>query len=261
MTGGFIVDAHQHTGAMSMFFTPESETRSLLARMDRLEVRWGINTGSWRTLMLGGREALEEARGDFEGSEGRLFYLGAYDPRRGDAALRLLRESLRWPGFAGIKIHPSFHRTAAEDGRYEAAWRLAAETGLTIMSHSWSVSATNPVQALSTPVRFERWIRRYPEVRFVLAHAGGRGEGRHEAIRLARDYDQVYLDLAGDVFCFRLIETLIETLPPNKLIFGSDFPWLDPRCNLTRVLLADIPSAAKLRILQENAVEAYRLPL
>ena len=55
------------------------------------------------------------------------------------------------------------------------------------------------------------------------------------------------------------LQDLVSALPPNKLLFGSDFPWLDPRCNLTRVLLAEIPVEAKLRILRDNAVEAYSL--
>jgi predicted TIM-barrel fold metal-dependent hydrolase len=95
----------------------------------------------------------------------------------------------------------------------------------------------------------------------VLAHAGGRGDGRAEAVRLAREHPQVYLDLAGDIFCHRLVETLSAELPPNKLLFGSDFPWLDPRANLSRVLLAEIPDEAKRRILRDNAWEAYQLNL
>jgi hypothetical protein len=46
VSGGFVVDAHQHTGAMSMFFTPESNAGRLLARMDGLQIGWGINAGA-----------------------------------------------------------------------------------------------------------------------------------------------------------------------------------------------------------------------
>jgi predicted TIM-barrel fold metal-dependent hydrolase len=59
----------------------------------------------------------------------------------------------------------------------------AAEHDLTVMSHSWSVSDYNPVQVLSLLRRFEGWVRRYPRGRFVLAHAGGRGNGRADAVR------------------------------------------------------------------------------
>jgi len=57
------------------------------------------------------------------------------------------------------------------------------------------------------------------------------------------------------------VESLSGELPPNKLLFGSDFPWLDPRANLSRILLAEIPAEAKRRILRDNAQEAYQLNL
>jgi len=260
MSEPFIIDAHAHTGAMNLFFSPESSARQLLARMDRQGIRCCVNAGGWTYLLMGGREGLEELRREHLESQGRIFYLGVYDPRRGREALAELKQARLWPGFAGIKIHPSFHRTPAEDPAYEPVWSFAAEHDLTVMSHSWSVSDYNPVQVLSLPRRFEGWVRRYPGVRFVLAHAGGRGNGRADAVRMARELPNVYLDLAGDVFCFRLLEGLEREVPAGKLLFGSDFPWLDPRANLSRVLLAGVSTETKRRILRDNALEAYRLP-
>ena len=261
MSAPFIVDAHAHTGAMGLFFSPESGAGELLARMDGLGIQCCLNAGGWTYLLQGGREGLEELGREHEASGGRLLYLGVFDPRRGREALLELEEACRRPGLAGIKIHPTFHRTPAESPGYESLWRFAEEHDLTVLSHSWSSSEHNPAQALSLPGRFEAWVRRHPAVRLVLAHAGGRGDGRAQAVRLAREHPSVYLDLAGDVFCYRLVESLCGELPPNKLLFGSDFPWLDPRANLTRILLADITAEAKRRILRDNAQEAYKLNL
>jgi hypothetical protein len=211
--------------------------------------------------MEGGGEELEARRREHEVSGGRLLYLGVFDPRRGREAVRELEQACRRPGLAGIKIHPSFHRTPAESSGYEALWRFAEEHDLTVLSHSWSSSEHNPAQALSLPGRFAVWVRRHPGVRLVLAHAGGRGDGRSEAVRLAREHRNVYLDLAGDIFCYRLVESLCDALPSNKLLFGSDFPWLDPRANLSRILLAEISAEDKRRILRDNALEAYQLNL
>jgi len=259
MNAPFIVDAHAHTGVMSMFFCPEATAADLLSRMDRLGIRCCINAGSWAGLTQGGAGALEGLRREHEESRGRIFYLGPFDPRRGREALRELEQACHGPGLAGIKIHPTFHHTAAEDPLYEPLWCFAEERDLTMMSHSWSSSERNPGQALSLPRRFETWVRRHPGVRLVLAHAGGRGDGRADAVRLAREHPGVYLDLAGDIFCFRLLERLADEVPPGKLLFGSDFPWLDPRANLSRILCAGVPTGLKRRILRDNALEAYKL--
>jgi predicted TIM-barrel fold metal-dependent hydrolase len=76
---------------------------------------------------------------------------------------------------------------------------------------------------------------------------------------MARDYANVFLDLAGDIFCYRLIESLVDSVPAEKILFGSDAPWLDPRSRLSHVLLADVPAPAKAKILRENALRVYRI--
>jgi hypothetical protein len=182
-----------------------------------------------------------------------------YNPRHAERSLRALAAALSLSGFRGIKIHPSFHGTPAEHPSYEAVWAFAQEHDLPIMSHSWSVSSYNPSQALSTPERFEVWLRKYPRVRFVLGHAGGRGTGRFEAVRMARDYPLVYIDLAGDIFCHELVERLCRDVPSEKIMFGSDWPWLDQRSHLARVYLAGIDDAVKRAILRDNAMAVYRL--
>jgi len=253
-----IIDAHLHLGPPGVFFAPETESAQLLARMDRLRIRCAVCTDDV-TLFDVNDDCLIRPRQVFEQSGGRIHYLGVFDPRRPEASLRSLGGAKEWPGFVGIKIHPSMHGVPAEDERYEPAWRFAAESDLPILTHSWSASGYNPEQHLSTPERFERHVRKYPGVRFVLGHAGGRGTGRHEAVRMANEYPNVYVDFAGDIFCYRLIETLVASVPTEKILFGSDFPWLDPSANLTRVLLADVPVSAKRSILCENALHVYRI--
>jgi len=195
----------------------------------------------------------------YEESQGRLCYLGVFDPRSAPECLGALAAAVARPGFVGLKLHPSWHRTLADDPGYERAWAFAAEHDLPILAHSWSVSDYNPAQRYSTPERFESYVRRFPQVRLVLGHAGGRGLGRKEAVRMANEYPNVFLDFAGDVYCYRLLETLVATVPPEKILYGSDFPWMDSSTQLPRVLLADIDDQAKKKILVDNAVAVYRI--
>jgi hypothetical protein len=259
VSGAFIVDAHLHTGEHGPFFAPESGGRRLRSLMDRLAIERAILAGSWAALTRGGEAALADMRREHEESGGRIRYLGVFDPREAMESLRLLEKAKGWPGFQGIKLHPSFHRTPAEDPSYERAWSFAADNGLTILAHSWSPSEYNPVQALSLPSRYEGHVRRHPEVRFVMAHCGGRGSGRAEALRMAGTHPRVFLDLAGDIFCFHLLETLRNAVPEDRILFGSDYPWLDPRANISRVLLADVPDSWKRKVLRDNAIRAFAL--
>jgi len=258
MSEPFIVDAHLHIGQPGVFFAPEAEPAQLLERMDQLGIAYSVCTDH-RSIHEGCGDTLAGLREVFECSGGRIHYLGVFDPRRSPECLDACRRARDWPGFVGLKIHPSFHGVPPEDPSYEPVWRFAVEHDLPILTHSWSVSDYNPVQYLSTPGRFEHYAQKFDDVRLVLGHAGGRGTGRHEAVRLANEYANVYLDFAGDIFCYRLIESLAEAVPADKILFGSDFPWVDPRAHLSRVLLADIDLSAKTRILRDNAIAVYRL--
>jgi uncharacterized protein len=252
----FIVDAHLHDNLMGLFLAEPTDTAALLAFMDRLQIRYAVCT-SQDALVLG--SGLDTARRVFEASQGRIYYLGVFDPRYKQECLQALHGAVGWPGFVGLKLHPSFHQTMADDPAYRPAWEFAAEFNLTILTHSWSVSDYNPSQRFSTPDRFEEFVRDFSGVRFVLGHAGGRGTGRAVAVRLANEYPHVYLDLAGDIYCYRLIEELTAAMPVEKILFGSDYPMMDPRSNLTRIWLAPISAETKQKILVDNAMIAYRL--
>jgi hypothetical protein len=112
---------------------------------------------------------------------------------------------------------------------------------------------------LSTPDKFEPYAKKYSDVHFVLGHSGGRGEGRREAIRMAKKYRNVYMDFGGDIYCQGYFESMAEAGILDRVLFGSDYPWIDARSHLTRVYLANIPTAAKRAILRDNAVRVYRL--
>lgn len=254
----FVVDAHVHVGTSGMYFASGCDVVHLLELMDTLNVAVAV-CSEMRTVMCGAQVGMESSYRLFEQSEGRIFFLGVFDPRQPDASLRVLKETTGKPGFAGLKLHPSLHGVPAESPSYEAAWGFAEDHGCTILAHSWSASDYNPVQALSTPDRFESHIRRHSSVNFVLGHAGGKGNGRAEAIRLVNAYDHVYLDFAGDIYDYRFFETILSSVPAERILYGSDYPMLDPRTNLSRVLLGDMDEGVKLKILRENAIGVYGL--
>ena len=260
MKTSFIIDAHAHTGYPNYFFAPEITSEQLLERMDTLNIQYAINLCSMHLLVQDKKiDELKKARGEFENSDGRIFYLGFFNPRNSIKDLAVLKEVLQWPGFKGIKIHPSFNGVSADDASYEPVWKLASEYNLPIVAHTWSASSYNPVQILSTPEKFEKFIKKYQDVRFVLGHSGGRGTGRFEAVRMVNEYKNVYMDFAGDIYCYGYFENMAGSVPENKVLFGSDYPWLDQRSHLTRVYLADISAALKRKIFRENALEVYRL--
>jgi len=258
MKAPFIIDAHTHLGTAGVLVSPEQSVAHLLAYMDRMAIHTAI-CSDHRAALHGFDTGLQRMEKAFAESGGRIRCLAVFDPRTGGECVRRILAVVGWEGLAGIKIHPTSHVTAADDSSYEPVWTLAAERDLAILAHTWSVSDHNPSQALAIPHRFERWINAYPSVRLVLGHAGGRATGRHEAIRLTNTYPNVYLDFAGDIYCYRLIESLAEAVPGDRILFGSDYPWTGVSDHLTRVLLAEVADDLKHGILNRNAARVYKV--
>lgn len=76
-------------------------------------------------------------------------------------------------------------------------------------------------------------------------------------IDICSEFKNVYVDLAGDYFNNGLIEFLVKTIGSDKVLFGSDVNWIDPRCNLGPILSAKIKDEDKTRILRLNAIKAF----
>jgi uncharacterized protein len=246
-----IIDAHCHLGRSPQFHFPDISVRTMLATMDRLSIDRAV---ACHLAMLQGAWELgfAESIAAYRESAGRVAFYAAFDPTLPDA-VTLISRCLDHEAFVGVKIHPSLHGCYADDERYDAVWQLAARRQVPILTHSWDMSAQNPAQKYSFPSRFETYAARYPEVTLILGHAGGRYRGHIAAAELARRYPHVLLDTAGDCYTLGLIEYLVEQAGADKVLFGSDLTWLDPRTQLGMIYDADIPVDAKRQILGGNA--------
>ena len=250
-----IIDAHCHLGRSPQFHFPDVSVRTMLVIMDRLSIERAV---CCHLAMLQGAWELgfAESVAAFRESAGRITFYAVFDPTLSDA-LALVTRCLGREEFVGVKIHPSLHGCYADDERYDTVWQLAARRQVPILTHSWDISAQNPAQKYSFPSRFETYAARYPEVTLILGHAGGRYRGHIAAAELARRYPNVLLDTAGDCYTLGLIEYLVEQAGADKVLFGSDLTWLDPRTQLGMIYDADITTEAKRQVLGDNAASTF----
>jgi predicted TIM-barrel fold metal-dependent hydrolase len=250
-----IVDVHCHLGRSPQFRFPDTSIGTMLRMMDRLGIDRAVCCHLaflHGELEVGFRESVQAYRE----SKGRLLLYTVFDPNQ-SGSIDFVDECLEREGFVGVKIHPSFHGCYADDDRYEPIWQLAAQRQIPILTHSWDVSEQNPAQKYSFPSRFEKFVDRYTEVTLILGHAGGRYGGHVAAADLARRYPRVFLDLAGDCYTLGLVEYLVEHAGADKVLFGSDLTWIDPRTQLGMILDTSISTEDKKQILGLNAAKIF----
>lgn len=150
------------------------------------------------------------------------------------------------PRFAGLKIHPSAHKYSVAGENYFIAYEEVKKRGGFVLTHSWDDC---PYAAIDL---CEAAIKVFPEVPFILAHAGGIRVGVDKAIKLANKYENAFIDTTGSEFSDTWIEDIMSRIDGSKVLFGSDMPFHDLRGGISRILLADLDDETKLDILGGN---------
>ncbi|HNS31674.1 MAG TPA: amidohydrolase family protein [bacterium] len=251
----FIVDGHMHSGKDPNIFVPSGNLENLLATMQSIGIGRAYSSHySW--LLCRFDDGYRESIKTYEQSDGKILFLGVYDPREPEISLKYFDRCLNHPGFIGIKIHPSFHEVYADDPAYLPVWDYARKYGLPILAHTWSIT-DNPVQKFSVPSLFKAYVDSFQDVPFIMGHCGGRGAGRKDALSMAKKYPNAYIDIAGDIFCHDLIPSLVEAVGAEKIIFGSDWPWFDPMCFIPRIMFSPVTDEQKKLILGINAIKVF----
>ncbi len=80
---------------------------------------------------------------------------------------------------------------------------------------------------------YQPMLERFPEVQFVLGHAGARDVA--DSFSLARRHRNAWLGVHGQGVS--TLHRLIEELGADRLLFGSDWPFYHLAATLAKVLM------------------------
>jgi uncharacterized protein len=237
-----IVDCHGHVGLFGSQHIPRAGSASALVDM--------MDTLGITTLCLSSHLALspDESAGNASAVEaarshpGRLAVYVVYNPTRPpNEAAEEVRRHLGDPAVIGIKLHTTLHQAGAGDARFRPAYELAREAGKLVLCHTWGVADVRGIEEMA---------RAFPTVPILMGHSGGyETAAMEEAVRVARACPAAFLDLTLSGMFDGVIEAFVRDAGAEKVLFGSDMPFIDPRANLGRVVFARIPDAAKEMIL------------
>ncbi|GAB3433524.1 amidohydrolase family protein [Flindersiella endophytica] len=221
-----VVDAHAHLGPYSLFLIPSSGIDAMVGVMDRTGVRQAVlasNRAIQQDAHAGNTEALRAA----DRFPGRIAAYAVVNPwQRPERELHRLETD---PRFAGIKVHPDLHEYPLTGPLYEPVWECSSRTGLPVLTHTWHGSRfDDPAQAGAV-------LDRHPEVRVVLGHSGVSPAGMAASLEVVRAHPSAYLEICGSSMTGALLRWLVAEAGPDRVLFGSDFPFIDQRFSLGRV--------------------------
>lgn len=160
-------------------------------------------------------------------------------------------------GARGIKVHPAVQLVKPDAERCIALYRACGARGLPIFFHCGPVDIEPPIGRYLSQVRhYERAIAECPETTFVLGHSGALQ--LDEGLALARRYPNVWLELASQGV--RSVRRIVDEGPPERIVFGTDWPFYHQATGLAKVLIAtEHDLAARRAILHDNAARLLSL--
>ena len=246
--GTTVIDFHGHVGSWDSVGMIDNPTIMMQA-MDSVS----IDKSCVFNIFHPDGTTSNNATAAFVGKHPDRFIGFAYvSPIMPDRMLPELERSINQLKLAAIKLYPSYSPFPLNDSIWDPIYEFANERELTIITHTGQEPTAAPKFLIDIAPRF-------PKAIFVAGHAGNIEPYRSQAIKAAQRCPNVYLETCSSFRSPGVIERLVMEAGADRVIFGSDTPLMDPRCQIGKILTAKISDQEKRLIIGENACRILKL--
>ena len=90
----------------------------------------------------------------------------------------------------------------------------------------------------------------YRQAPILLGHSGAAKPGMY--VEYAKEFPNLYLELCTSISGYGIVEHFAREVGADRILFGSDAPWMSIQQQHGRVLFADISEEEQKTILIEN---------
>lgn len=240
-----MIDAHTHLGYWHNFNIPERTAAQMVHAMDRVGIRCCVtaaHAGISTDYRMGNTHVLEAMR-EFPGR-----FIGYCCVNPNYPAREMLDEIKRCfdAGMTAIKLHPGVHGSPVDGDGYRPAWQYADKHGLVVLTHT--DSSTN-----SGVVPTGRCAERYPNAKVLFGHSGFGHGGARACFEVAQKAPNSFFDIAASMADLNLVEALVGGIGADRVLFGTDLPFLDCRMQIGRMAFSGLTDAEMKLVLSGNA--------
>jgi len=239
-----------------------STAEDLIAAMDRGGVDRAVVFGfGWREMDLCRRDN-DYVMGAVARYSDRLIGFCIVNPAHGAEAVREIERCVAG-GLVGIgELMPDGQGYRLDDERLMTPIvETSLAHNLVLLTHcSEPVGHLYPGKGTVTPDEIIRFARLFPRTTLVCAHWGGGAIFYELMPEVARVMGHVYYDTAASPYLYQNdIFSLAARWAPGKVLFGTDYPLIEPRPFLAKMQAARMPTATLRRMLGGNAWRVLRL--
>ena len=188
------------------------------------------------------------------------------DPWKEAAAVAEVERSVKELGLRGLKMHPISQAFFANDQRFYPLWEKCSELAIPVLFHTGQtgIGAGAPggegvKLKYAQPIYLDEVAADFPDLTIIMAHPAV--PWQEEQLSIALHKANVYIDLSGwSPKYFRpVLVQYATTILQDKVLFGSDYPAIQPERWLKDFALLDMKEEVRRKILLENARKLLKL--
>jgi hypothetical protein len=188
------------------------------------------------------------------------------NPHRGAEGVQAARRLISEYEVKGFKFHPSVQAFYPNDRLAYPLYEAIAEAKLPALFHTGQTGVGAGTRAgggirlkYSNPMLLDDVAADFPDMPIILAHPSF--PWQEEALSVATHKPQVYIDLSGwsPKYFPPILVQYANTLLKDKILFGSDYPVIDPERWMAEFEKLNIKPEVRPLILKENAARLLGL--
>jgi predicted TIM-barrel fold metal-dependent hydrolase len=240
-------DVHAHFGPLA-FDVPAVPADQLLAELAELGTRalTGSSTIGIFADPVAGNAAMVEAVGVDGGQWG---YLVA-DPNDLEVTSDQIRRFGERPGVVGVKIHGEWSGVPTASRAMRDLFDLLADFGRPVKIHNAGPDWEAGLREIA---------RSHPRLPIIIAH-GGPGTPTAAGAQVAADCERVFVEMSSSFADLPEARAAARIAGPERLLFGTDAPLIEPAFVLGTYQDAEIAPAELDRVFWSNAVALFGSP-
>ena len=245
---------------------PGVPIKTYLDKMDRARIQ--------RSLLAAVRAGDLRIRGSFEipytrvadicqRYPDRFSGLAGVDPTRGMQGLRDLEYAVKEYGFVGAHLYPHWFGLPPDHARYYPIYAKCCELEIPIMmqvGHCLRYQRERVLPSVGQPITLDQIAIDFPELVLIGIHLGY--PWTEEMISVAWKHENVYI--GSDAYAPRhwpeSFVHFINTWGKDKVLFGTDWPVIDPERAITEIEALELRPESKQKFLSDTALRLFRLP-